>query len=125
MDEAVEKLVGRMADAGYVNDRLFAESKAASLGRRGYGARRVREALSAAGIDEADQAEARESAEENAWAAALRFAERKRLGPFAAQVPDRAAREKAIAAFLRAGHPSAIARRLASAAPGAVPDPDA
>ena len=125
MDEAVEKLVGRMAEAGYVNDRLFAESKAASLGRRGYGARRVHQALAAAGIDEADQAEARDSAEENAWAAALRFAERKRLGPFAAQAPDRAGREKAIAAFLRAGHPSAIARRLASAAPGAVPDPEA
>lgn len=123
-DEAVERLVERMAEAGYVNDRLFAESKAASLGRRGYGERRVRDALAAAGIAESDSAEARAAAEEGAWDAALRFAERKRLGPFAAAEPDRAGREKAIAAFLRAGHPLGVARRLASAAPGAVPDPD-
>lgn len=120
--QAVEKLVGRMAQAGYVNDRLFAESKAASLGRRGYGERRVAAALAAAGIDEADSAEARAAAAQGAWAAALRFAERKRIGPFAATAPDRAGRERALAAFLRAGHPIAIARRLVAAPPGTLPE---
>lgn len=124
-DDAVDKLVARMASAGYVDDRLFAESKAASLGRRGYGERRVRQALAAAGIDEADSADARAAAGADSWASALRFAERKRIGPFAAAAPDRAGREKALAALLRAGHPMTIARRIVSAVPGTVPEPDA
>lgn len=123
-DEAAERLVRRMAEAGYVDDRLFAAGKAASLGRRGYGVLRVRQALAAAGIDEADAAEARAAAEQGAWAAALRFAERKRIGPYAAAPADRAGREKALAALLRAGHPMAIARKLAAAPPGALPDLD-
>ena len=76
---------------------------------------RVREAL-------AIWEEALEEARDGAWAAAVRFAERKRLGPFAAERPDRIGREKALAAMLRAGHPMDLARRLVDAAPGAVPD---
>jgi regulatory protein len=120
----VETLVERMAGLGYVDDRAFATVRAASLGRRGYGERRVREALRAAGIDEEDSAEAREAARRGAWDAALRFAERRRLGPFAPREADRDAREKALAALLRAGHPIDLARRLASARPGEIPELD-
>jgi regulatory protein len=123
-DPPVERLVERMAELGYVNDRAFAEARAGSLGRRGYGERRVNEALRAAGVGEEDAAGARETAREQAWAAALRFAERRRIGPFAAQQADRPAREKAIAAMLRAGHPVSIARVLAQAGPGEIPDAD-
>ena len=63
------------------------------------------QALRAAGIGEEDGAEAREAAEAGAWEAALRFAERRKIGPFAAADADRPAREKAFAAMLRAGHP--------------------
>ena len=80
----IEPLVERMAGLGYVDDRAFAAAKAGALGRRGYGARRVGEALRAAGIAEEDGAEAREAAEAGAWDAALRFAERRKIGPFAA-----------------------------------------
>lgn len=121
----VAALVERLAGLGYVDDKAFAATRAASLGRRGYGERRVRDALAAAGIEEADAAPAREQAEAGAWEAALRFAKRKRIGPFAAAAVDRDTREKAIAAMLRAGHPLGIARRLASAAPGNIPDSDA
>ena len=95
---------------------------AGALGRRGYGARRVGQALRAAGIGEEDSAEALDEARDGAWAAALRFAERKRIGPFAAERPDRLGREKAVAAMLRAGHPMDLARRLIDAEPGIVPD---
>jgi regulatory protein len=122
--EAAEALVERLSGLGYVNDRLFAESKAAALGRRGYGERRVRQALTAAGIGEEDSADARAVAVAGGWAAALRFAERKRIGPFAAEAPDRPGREKALGAMLRAGHPIAIARRLVMAPPGAIPESD-
>ena len=120
----IEELVERMAALGYVDDRSFASSRAASLGRRGYGERRIGAALRAAGIDDADSAPARAMARYSAWAAALRFAERRRIGPFAAFAPDRAGREKAMAALLRAGHPPDLARRLVQAKPGEIPDAD-
>ena len=120
----VERLVERMAELRYVDDRAFAAARGASLGRRGYGERRVSEALRAAGIGESDAEEARAQARSEAWAAALRFAERRRIGPFATVEADPAKREKAMAAMLRAGHPMSIARRLVSARPGEVPEAD-
>ena len=123
-EPSVESLVERMAALGYVDDRAFASARAAALGRRGYGARRVNDALRAAGIAEEDGAEARAAAREGAWAAALRFAERRRIGPFASAAPDRSGREKALGALLRAGHPGDLARRLVSAKPGEIPEPD-
>jgi regulatory protein len=123
-DPPVDRLVERMAALGYVDDRAFASARADSLGRRGYGERRVREALRAAGIAEEDSAEAREATRGRAWQAALRFAERRAIGPFAAAPTDRKGREKALGALLRAGHPPDLARRLAFASPGEVPDAD-
>ena len=120
----VERIVERMATLGYVDDRSFAVAKAASLGRRGYGARRVREALRAAGVGQEDSAEAREAAERDAWQAALRFAQRRRIGPFAPEEPDPPGREKALAAMLRAGHAVELARRLVRSRPGEVPEAD-
>ena len=57
--------------------------------------------------------------------AALRFAERRRIGPFASTPPDRAGREKVIGAMVRAGHGFALARAIAGLAPGAPIDPEA
>ena len=120
----VEALVERIAALGYVDDRAFASARAAALGRRGYGERRVSEALRAAGIDEEDGREAREAARRGAWEAALRFAERRRIGPFAEHEADREGREKALGALLRAGHPIDLARRLAHSRPGEIPELD-
>lgn len=118
----VERLVERFAALGYVDDRAFAAARAEALARRGYGARRVDQALRAAGVGEEDAAAARERAEAEAWEAALRFAQRRRIGPFATERPERPAREKALAAMLRAGHPPGLSRRLVDAAPGEVPE---
>ncbi len=118
----VGELVERFASLGYVDDRAFAAARADALARRGYGARRVDAALRAAGIDEEDGAAARDHARADAWSAALRFAERRRIGPFAAERADRPGREKALGAMLRAGHPLDLARRLVDAEPGTVPD---
>lgn len=121
----VDALVERLAALNYVDDRAFAAARGAALARRGYGARRIGEALRAAGIGEEDGAEARSAAEDGAFAAALRFAERKHLGPFAAAQADRPAREKAFAAMVRAGHPPRLARLILAARPGEIPDADA
>lgn len=117
----IEPLVERMAALGYVDDRAFANAKAGALSRRGYGARRVGQALRAAGIADEDGAEARAAADAGAWDAALRYAERRKIGPFAAVEADRPAREKALAAMLRAGHPAGLARRIIAARPGGIP----
>lgn len=117
-------LAERMAGLGYVDDAAFASARAAALGRRGYGEHRVGAALRAAGIDEKDGAEACGHARDGAWRTALRYAERKRIGPFAPAEGDREAREKAFGAMLRAGHPGRIARRIVWAAPGQIPDAD-
>lgn len=114
----IAAIVARMAALNYVDDRAFAAARAASLGRRGLGERRVVQDLRAAGVAEEDSAEAREESRRQAWTAALRYAERRRIGPFAAAVADWPGREKALAAMLRAGHPLDLARRLVSARPG-------
>lgn len=120
----VDGLVERCARLGYVDDAAFATARAESLSRRGYGARRVDTALKVAGVDEADGAAARAHAESEAWNAALRFAERRRIGPYADAWPERPEREKKLAAMLRAGHPLGVARKLVAARPGEFPDAD-
>ena len=117
-------LAERFAALGYVDDRAFAAARAASLTRRGYGERRVRQALRAAGVEAADAEAVTGDGEEEAWAAALRFARRRRIGPWSETPPDREGRRKAAGALLRAGHPIDIVRRLLDAAPGELPDSD-
>lgn len=121
----LDAIVARLAGAGFVDDRMFAAGRAASLSRRGYGAHRVGAALRAAGIDEEDATAALENAGDNAWESAAAFAKRRRIGPFSVEVPDREQRRKALAAMLRAGHPMDISRIFVSAMPGAVPERDA
>lgn len=118
----LERLVERLAGLGYVDDRAFAMSKARSLTSRGYGERRVVQALSIAGIDEEDRGGARELAEAEAVGAALRFAKRRSIGPFAASRPDPRDREKALAAMVRAGHRFALAKAILDLKPGEEPD---
>jgi regulatory protein len=122
-DEAgpgIEALVERMASLGFVDDAAFAAARSTAMQRRGYGERRIAQALAAAGIAPADRTESADGA----LAAALRFAQRRKLGPYALEKADRAARERGFAAMVRAGHPIDIVRRVLDAEPGAVPDQD-
>ncbi|MFN3433615.1 MAG: regulatory protein RecX [Sphingomonas sp.] len=108
-------LAERMAALGYVDDRLYAESKAAALSRRGLGARRVALALRQARVEEADAADFVPAVPEQALDAALTFARRKRFGPFGSTGNDRAVQQRQIAAMVRAGHDFALARRIVTA----------
>ena len=123
-DAPVEALADRMVRLGYVDDSAFALSKARSLTGRGYGERRVHQALAQAGIEEEKAAAAHSLAEEQAIEAALTFARRRAIGPFANHAHDPAEREKALAAMIRAGHRFGVAKAILDLEPGEIPDSD-
>lgn len=112
-------LAESLAGLGYVDDAAFAGAKARSLLRRGYGARRIDQALWAAGVADADREEADREAGDGRIASALRLAERKGWGPYAAEaVSDPKFRQRALAAFVRAGHDARLSRQILALAPG-------
>lgn len=108
-------LVTRYVELGYVDDEAFARGRTRGLLGRGYGVRRVGQALAAAGIapEVRETVRAGEAAQRTA---ALLLARKRGFGPFGTEPPDRARREKQIAAMLRAGHPLDSARELVDAA---------
>lgn len=112
--------VGAVADRcvalGYIDDAAFAAMRGAALSRRGYGARRVAQALRAAGVDADDAAPAEQVARDAAMEAAMAYAKRRRLGPFSnSEVADVKSQQRCFAALLRAGHDPEIARCVAYA----------
>lgn len=110
----VKATVARYVELGYVDDAAFAAARTGSLLRRGYGTRRIGQALHAAGIDEDVRERVRAPLAQQRQAA-LACARKRRLGPFGAPAADRSAREKQVAAMLRAGHPLDSARFLVDA----------
>lgn len=121
----VESIADRLVALRYVDDAAYAVMTTGAMQRRGLGARRIAQKLAMDGIEEQVREEARPD-EAARWEAAGRLAQRKRIGPYALERPDRPTREKQIAAFLRAGHDMTTARRWVDAAPGEMPEgPDA
>ena len=108
-------LVGRYVELGYVDDAAYARARSGSLLRRGYGPRRVREALGEAGIAEAirDEVRAGPGTERRA---ALAMARKRGFGPYGRETLERERRQKQIAAMLRAGHSLDSAREMVDAA---------
>jgi regulatory protein len=115
---ALVPLIERCVASGYVDDEGFARAKAAGLLRRGFGARRVREALSEAGVAD-DVRQVVRPTETAARRAALTLARKRRFGPFGSAPLDKPLREKQIAAMLRAGHSVDSARRVVDEASAA------
>ena len=123
--EAVEDIVTRFVEVGYIDDEGFAHGRSRSLTGRGFGPRRVDAALREAGIAEDLRTAARPDAQRQRQAA-LDLARKRGFGPFnrSAPLPEdtkpnfevlaqiRAAQEKQLAAMLRAGHSFDIARAV-------------
>ena len=110
----IDAVVARCAALGYVDDRTFAQARAASLGRRGYGGRRISAALQAAGIDADTAAEVLPDLDA-AELAALTYARRKRIGQFADKPTEPTARHRQFSAMIRAGHSFDLAKRFTNA----------
>ncbi|APR54286.1 hypothetical protein CA223_02125 [Sphingomonas koreensis] len=108
----------RFAELGYVNDRIYAESKASAMARRGLGARRVSEALRHAGVQDGDAEAVAQQVEERTNETAIAFARKRRFGPFAEAEADRDRRAKQVAAMVRAGHAPELAWKIVRMSPG-------
>ncbi|MBV7265092.1 regulatory protein RecX [Erythrobacter ani] len=112
-DLDVPALVSRLIELGYVDDDAYARMKTRDLTSRGYGARRVEQALWAAGVEDTVR-EDNAPGEYRCREAAIMLATKRRFGPFGRSAEDedapqdrdehRKAREKQVAAMLRAGH---------------------
>jgi len=105
-----EELAERFSELGYVDDAAYALAKSRSLTSRGYGKRRLEQKLRMSGIGDDDAAAARAHSEREAVDSAIRFAERRRIGPFGTADADPNRRRKALAAMVRAGHSFELAR---------------
>jgi regulatory protein len=107
--EAAERVVASLAALGAINDVAFAERQARRLRFAGRSRRAVLAHLTAKGVDSAQAGAAVPEDEAAELAAALAFARRRRVGPFARD--DRSEdRTRILMAFGRAGFSGAIAR---------------
>lgn len=114
--KAVEHLLDRLSRAGYLDDTAYARGRAISLHRAGHGAQAIRMKLRQKGVDEDTAWAALESLEEEAeapeLAAALRYARKRRLGPYRAAEQRAANAERDMAALARKGFSLDLARQV-------------
>lgn len=104
----------RYVAMGYIDDALYAKSKAGGLLNRGYGPRRVSQALYADGIEESLREDVAPGEFRRRQAVQI-MARKRRFGPYFQDLlePDR--QQKQIAALLRAGHGFADIRAVMDA----------
>lgn len=113
--QAVDALIQRMLRAGLLDDQAYAQARAVTLHRAGQGVQAIRARLIAKGVDEDTIETALERLHDEAadpeLAAALRYARRRRLGPYRRE--GRADnRQRDLAALARKGFALDLARRL-------------
>ena len=127
--EAVDALVARFVRAGLLDDKAYAEARAARLHRRGASARKIAASLAEKGIDrdligatldEADGESGYSARPGGDLAAAAALARRRRLGPYRLPEHRAAFRQKDLGTLARAGFGRTVAERVLNA-----PDPDA
>ena len=110
LEALIEPVVERLGRAGLLDDAAFARGRVANLARKGRPAWRIKaELASGFGVDVEAVGLADDLAAIDPHAQALRWARRRRLGPFRSR--DREVRrERDIASLARAGFPADIAR---------------
>jgi len=108
--QAIANVLEKLAAAGYLNDRIFAEGRVASLRRQGRSARQVRQTLQQKGIAPTLADEVMDTSPTAEKAAAFRLAKRRRFGPFATPEKQAERRMQQMAALARAGFSQSIAR---------------
>jgi regulatory protein len=116
----IASVIKRLEDIGAVDDRSYGETLVRTLKARGTSARAVRAKLAAKGVPPAIAEDLLRSPapESEERAAAARYAERRRLGPYrkGGLSPDQ--RNKDLAAMCRAGFSFSIALEIIGGATG-------
>ncbi len=128
--QTIDAIVAKFVDAGVIDDRAFAQTKARSLHRRGTSSRLTRQRLKRAGVDEdtLDQAMAGLDREldtdprQREWQAAVALARRRRLGPFRDK-ERKEHRNRDLATLARAGFDYDLARKVIDAQERDIIDP--
>ena len=122
----VAALVERLRERRLVDDNTYADGRARSLSRQGRSRAAIARRLAAKGV-ESDAVEAAlaalAEAGETDLHAALRFAKRRRLGPFRAAKERALRRERDLAALGRAGFSYEVARAVVDAPSADTVDP--
>ena len=106
----IDGVVERLTRAGLIDDAAFGRSRAAALARKGLPAWRIKAELQRQDVD-LEEGSVAEAVDLDETAQAMRFAQRKRLGPF--RPGDREpSRDKDLRVMARAGFPIGLARRV-------------
>lgn len=106
---------------GLLNDKTYAETKAAGLRRRGGSTRKIEAQLAAKGVDRETIEAVLQDKDQSDVNAAWVFARRRRLGPYRTSGKRAERRDKDLAAMCRAGFSFEIARRVIDAEHAAEP----
>jgi regulatory protein len=122
VQQAIAAIVGKFVEAGVIDDKAFAQTKARALHRRGTSTRLTRQKLKLAGIDgeTLDKAMAGLDQEldtdprQREWKAATALARRRRLGPFRAK-GRKDHRNRDLATMARAGFDYDLAKKVIDA----------
>ena len=109
----IENVISKLQQAGYLNDKAFAETKLVSLRRAGNSTQKIRQKLMLKGVESGLMDEVLAADESNDRQAAIAFA-RRRLGPFATTRRVEL-RDKHLAALARAGFALSLARQIINA----------
>jgi len=110
--EIIETVVTKYVRNGMVNDAVFAEMKTASLRRKGQSRRKIEAQLRTKGVPDIIVTKVLEDDETDDGTAALAYARRRRLGPYADPAKRADRRTKDLAAMCRAGFDFETARRV-------------
>ena len=120
---AIEEIVARFVDAGVIDDKAFAQTKARALHRRGTSSKLTKQKLKMAGVDgdtldramQALDQELDTDPAKREWTAAVALARRRRLGPFRPEAERKEKRQRDLAAMARAGFDYQLARKVIDA----------
>lgn len=124
VEQAIGEIVAKFVDAGVIDDKAFAQTKARALHRRGTSSRATRQKLKLAGVDGDTLDKAMDALDEELdtdpgkreWQAAVALARRRRLGPFRPEKERKDKRLRDLAAMARAGFAFDVARKVIDAA---------
>ncbi len=106
-----------MVRLGVVNDSSVATMVVGQAHRKGFGERRARQMLHMKGVGADDAAQALGEEPETPMALALRFAEKRGLGPYrrSGKTADPKMVQREVSALVRAGHSISLAARIVRA----------